>query len=1309
MSTAAACWQIWIDTGGTFTDCLALAPDGRWHRAKVLSSGALRGRVLRAVSPRQLQLKQSWGGAVRGGQLRLLGARGPAATIMSSKATGLLELDRSLEASPGDLVEVGCAEPAPLLAARLVTGTPAGAGLPPHRMRLATTLGTNALLQRRGAAVALFITCGFGDLLQIGTQQRPDLFALQISRPAPLPQAVVEVPERVAADGAVLRPLELEQVEREGLRLLQRGIRSAAVSLVNSYRNPQHEQILGRSLRRLGFDHVSCSAELAPVISMLPRTETAVVNAYLAPLLGQFLEHIDAARGGEPLLECEPSARNKDRRGASDPLLVMTSAGGLVRVRTAREAGSLTWSAGRSRGRDSASPSVQDGAFAPKDSLLSGPAAGVVGAARAGAEAGFSHVISFDMGGTSTDVARFDGDYDYSFEQRVGDVHLSTVAMAIETVAAGGGSICSVDELGVLHVGPHSAGADPGPACYGAGGPLTLTDVNLLLGRLDPSRFRIPIDPARAQRALEEVRGALERPPGARGAPLECGPSVPDELDGDALLEGLLELANERMADAIRRVSVRKGYDPKDYALVAFGGAGPQHACGVAARLGVCTVVVPPDAGLLSACGVGHATVERVATRQVLRPLEQVRPQLEDWLDQLAAEACRLLQAPAEETRVRRRLANLRLVGQDTPVTVDLEPGRDPAALFSERFEALYGYRPGDRPVELESLRVVVGGAEPAYPTRADVAAAGPSGTTLRARFDGRWCDVVCHARAALQQGQALEGPAVVMDLHSTTVVEYGWRATLEGGALILRRPAASGPALAASAGPVELELFVGRLTAIVTEMGELLRRTALSTNIKERQDFSCALLDADGELVVNAPHIPVHLGSLGLCVRCLAAVLPMAPGDVVVTNHPAHGGSHLPDITVVTPIHDSGQLVGYVANRAHHAEIGGTRPGSMPPDARTLAQEGVVIPPTLLVAAGQPRWETIERLLRQPPYPSRAVADNLADLAAQVAANHLGATALARLAADSGRTAVQRQMAALKQRTAQQIGQALAAIPDGEYRARDTLDDGTPLAVRVAIAGRRATIDFEGCGPTHPGNLNATPAVVRGVAVYVLRLLVRQALPLNEGLMRAVELRIPRGLLDPEFADDPALAPAVVGGNVETSQRLVDLLLQALQLAACSQGTMNNVVFGNQRFGYYETVGGGAGAGPGFPGASGVHTHMTNTRITDVEVLEQRFPVRMDRFALRRGSGGAGRFRGGDGLVRELTFLERVELSLLSQRRTTRPCGLAGGQPGLSGAQHLVRADGTEVQLGAIAGCVVEPGDRLVLRTPGGGGYGAE
>lgn len=1249
-------WRVWVDTGGTFTDCLAKGPDGALRRAKVLSSSALRGVVTAIDGPRALRVREAWGAVpdlVRGFHFAALGLEGGVEVAGHDPSTGVLELTAAHPPglAPGMAFEVRSAEEAPVLAARLVTGTSAGEPLPALAMRLATTRGTNALLERKGVPVAVFVTRGFRDLLRIGTQQRPDLFALRVRRPPPLHHAVVEVPGRLAADGSELSPLDLRGLAPMVEQLLASGVRVAALSLLHSYRNPTHEEALEAYLLDAGFAHVARSSELAPAIRLLPRAQTAVVDGYLGPVIGDYLRRV-----GEVV---------------APRLHVMTSAGGLVRPAD----------------------------FRAKDSLLSGPAGGVVGAARAGRISGFERVIAFDMGGTSTDVARYDGDFEYRWEHEVGGVRLMTPALAIESVAAGGGSVCTADADG-LRVGPESAGATPGPACYGAGGPLTLTDVNLLLGRIDPDRFGIPVSLGAAERALDDLRRAVEE---------LRGEAVPAE----ALLEGLLEIADERMADAIRGISLRKGVDPSGYALVAFGGAGAQHGCGVAARLGIRTVVVPADAGLLSALGIGHAVLERFASRQVLASLACCEDDLEELFAELAREVTTAVMREGvgeDEVSVRRRILSLRYQGQDATLEVEWEgPGRPVRQTFETRYLEAYGHRASDRPIEVESVRVVAS-------TRADADAPAPAPHPSRPephgeqrlRVAGEWRLVGSYDRGALVPGAVVDGPCVIHEAHSVTFVDAGWSAAIDAaGAIVLEfraAPASSGAAHEA----VEEELFISRFRALVGEMGDQLQRTALSTNVKERLDFSCALLDADGELVANAPHIPVHLGALGLCVRRVAAALEMRPGDVVVTNHPAYGGSHLPDVTLVTPVHDAeGVLLGYVANRAHHAELGGARPGSMPPAATSLVEEGVVIPPTRLIDRGHERWDVLREMLTGATFPSRAPDDNLADLRAQLAANHRGAGLLRELAANHGAATVGRRMEMLKARAERRAREAISRVPAATYRATERLDDGTPLAVSIDIAAGRAIIDFAGSGGVHPGNLNATPAIVRSAVLYVVRLLIDEPLPLNEGLLRPVEVRISPGLLDPPFPEDPALAPAVVGGNTEVSQRLVDTLLRALGLAACSQGTMNNVLWGNERFGYYETVCGGSGAGPGWHGESAVHCHMTNTRITDAEVVEHRYPVRVERFEIRSGSGGEGRWRGGDGVVREIAFLEPMSLSVLTQHRVERPYGAEGGAPGTAGRQTLVRADGSATVLAPIDGVEVARGDRLILETPGGGGWG--
>jgi len=1263
-------WDVWIDTGGTFTDCVAIDPRGSRRVAKVLSTGAVRGTVLRVLEDRALRVESRWGGVpglVAGFGFRLLVGGSTGARVVShDPLTGRLELDRLPSGcAPGVDFELTSAEEAPILATRMVMEIGSGDPLPPLRMRLATTRGTNALLQRAGAPVALFVTAGFADVLEIGDQRRPDLFSLRAERPPALTHAVVDVRGRLGADGREIAPLDPDALRSDARASLAGGSTVAAVALMHADVNPEHEILVEAILREAGFREVSRSSDLAPSINLLQRAATVTADAYLAPALAAYLHSV------RTVLE-------HGRGDGERSLHLMTSAGGLVRP----------------------------GAFRPKDSLLSGPAGGVVGAAAAAAECGARRVIAFDMGGTSTDVSRFDGDFEYLWRHSVGDVELIAPALAIETVAAGGGSVCTVDATG-LRVGPESAGAEPGPACYGAGGPLTLTDCNLLLGRLDPANFEIPVSEGAARAAIDDLQSRVAEHTGER-------PEV------ERLAAGLIEIADLRMADAIRAVSLRRGYDPAEYALVVFGGAGGQHGCGVADLLEIRTQIIPPEVGLLSARGLGHAVLERIAERQVLAPLEEEAKVLEE-LEELGRSALDELRAEAEGERieVRRRIANLRYAGHVSTLGVEVPGEGSLRDSFERLHERVFGHsRPGHT-VEVESLRAIASTTPPVTEASPEppVTDVRPAGTRrLWSRAGDGWRDVPTYLRGDLAPGSRLAGPCVVLDPHSTIVVDSGWSGRVTAsGALVLER--ARGGQTAAEGGhgrgweaarpeAVREKLFAHRFEALVGEMGEQLRRTSVSTNVKERLDFSCALLDPGGELVANAPHIPVHLGAMGLCVRSVAAVLPMGPGDVVVTNHPGFGGSHLPDVTVITPVFgDGGEHLGYVASRAHHAEIGGSRPGSMPPDATTLEEEGVVIPPTLLMERGVARWDRLESLLAEGRWPTRSAGDNLADLNAQVAANRRGEGMLRRLARRHGPDAVHAYMEALTRRAAASALEAIARLPRGVHRAEELLDDGRPIRVEVTIGDGGAHFDFAGTAAPHPGNLNATPAIVRSALLYVLRLLIDEPLPLNEGLMRAVTVGLPRCLLNPDFTRQPL--PAVVGGNTEVSQRLVDTLLRALGAAACSQGTMNNVLWGNDRFAYYETIGGGAGAVAGHDGGSAVHSHMTNTRITDAEVLERRYPVRVERFAIRRGSGGRGRWNGGDGIVRVITFLEPMSLSILSQHRLVRPYGAAGGAPGQPGRQWVARASGGRLDLGPVDGCELETGDRLTVETPGGGGWG--
>jgi len=1200
---------------------------------KVLSSGRLRVRVLEQSSPRglRIELPPSWmtpDGFFTGYELSE-----PAGAKVEAwdSASGTLRTDQDVPKL--DAIDLFTGEEAPVLGARLLTGTSLDSGFPDLDLRLATTRGTNALLEGKGAPPIFLVTRGFRDLLEIRDQRRPDLFALQHHKPAPIWREVIEVDERLDAEGHVLQPFDPSLLDLEQLKALRKGgATTVAVALLHSYVNPVHELELETILRGIGFEHISLSSGLAPQIKLLPRAETAVIEA--------FLDHVQSSVG------------------ESRPMLTMTSAGGL-------------------ESRD---------AFHPKDSLFSGPAGGVVGAAATGRAAGHEQLITFDMGGTSTDVARYDGDFHYQFQQRIGDANLLAPSLRIETVASGGGSICQWTEAG-LRVGPESAGADPGPACYGRGGPLAITDVNLLLGRIDPDNFGIPIGPEN----LEAARARLRELMAAMG---EQGQSE------EAVLEGLLAIAVEQMADSIRTISIREGADPSEYTLLAFGGAGPLHACDIAEKLEMEHILIPAEAGVLSAYGLHQAVVERFAERQILQDLSACQDELESWLEELRQEA-EVSLSNFENLSVRRRLAEVRLLGQDASLSLEVTDAESLADVFRQRYAEVFGYQvKPDQPLELVSLRVVVSTPPPAG--KQETIDWGQSATKEGEGFV---------SREKLAPGECLAGPVVIQDQFSTFYLKEGWQAVIGSRRMIharrISRETKEAVDAASEDTPIVRELFRHRFEHIVQEMGAMLQRSAISTNVKERADFSCALLNAKAELVVNAPHIPVHLGALGLCVREVLKVMDLGPGDRAITNHPGYGGSHLPDVTVISPVYHGEVLVGYVANRAHHAEIGGIRPGSMPPDATCLEEEGVVITPQYLFRAGESRQDELSRVLTEAPYPTRNLRDNQADLMAQAAANRRGVEALESLAASYGAETVERHLTNLTEQSRDSFRDALQARPLQLSESQESLDDGAEIRVQARQEEGRFILDFAGTSARQLSNLNATPAIVRSAVLYCLRLWTASELPLNEGLVRDVEILLPNSFLNPDFPEDPKECPAVVGGNVETSQRVVDTVLKLFGIQACSQGTMNNFIFGNEGFGYYETIAGGAGAGPDYAGASALHTHMTNTAITDPEIIEKRYPVRLWRFAVRRGSGGAGKHPGGDGVIREFEFLEPLDVSMLTQHRVVASYGINGGLPGGLGRQRWIHAQGGEEMLESQAAIHVEKGDRVIIETPGGGGWG--
>ena len=1253
-------WRFWIDRGGTFTDVVARAPGGGLRTDKLLSEDPAR-----------------YGDAAVEGVRRLLGLGGD-------------------EPIPAELVA---------------------------EIRMGTTVATNALLERKGSPTLYVTTRGFGDALRIGYQDRPDIFALDIRLPKPAYTRVLEVDERVGADGQVVRALD-EEGARRGLQEARRaGLDAVAIAFMHGYAYPAHERRVAELARAAGFSQVSVSHEATPLMKLVGRGETTVVDAYLSPILRRYVDGVAGQLGG-------------------------------VRLRFMQSHGGLTDAA----------------LFRGKDAILSGPAGGVVGAVAVSRRAGFDKVIAFDMGGTSTDVSHYAGELERSYESVVGGVRLRSPMLRIHTVAAGGGSICSF-EAGRYRVGPRSAGADPGPACYGKGGPLTVTDCNLVTGKLRPSFFPHVFGPDGAGAIDEEA--ALEALEAVAASMRAAGVDTPAP---EQLADDFIRVACEAMARAIKRISTQRGHDITSHVLCCLGGAAGQHACLVADALGMTQVLLYPLAGVLSAYGMGLADVRALRERSVEAPLEEADSaataaalaELEAAaLDELGRQGI-----DAAEARVERR-GHVKYAGTDVSLPVMWAAPDEMAVAFLRLHQARYGFLMPGRGLTLEAVAVeaigagtpaatgettaesdtpaVSAGGQPGHHTggQASPRSSEPTGAgrpkareTAQVFTGGRWHEAPVYVRDDLAPAVVVEGPAVVCEATSTTVVEPGWQAeVLAGGELLLRR--SSPPAHASvdpeRASPLLLEVFNSLFMSIAEQMGATLANTAVSVNIKERLDFSCAVFDAEGGLVANAPHLPVHLGSMGASVQ---AVLErhrgeLRPGDAWLLNSPYAGGTHLPDLTVVTPVFLDESVAGaatrggsatrgrsagadavpteplfFVASRAHHADVGGVTPGSMPPGSRTIDEEGVLIEDFRLVEAGRLCEAEVADLLTSATHPVRDLQQNLADLRAQVAANARGAAELGHMVAEFGLPVVTAYMRHVQDNAAEAVRRVLdrfagadAAAGDSPRRFRQELDDGSEVVVAVTIdrATRRATIDFTGTSPQRADNFNAPEAVTTAAVLYVFRTLVDADIPLNAGCLEPLDVVIPPGSML-----SPVRPAAVAAGNVETSQAVTAALLGALGAAAASQGTMNNLTFGDDRYQYYETICGGAGAGPSWDGCSAVHTHMTNSRLTDPEVLEWRFPVRVEEFRVRTGSGGDGTHRGGDGAVRRLRFLEPLTAAIVSSSRRVPPYGLAGGLPGACGRNAVERSDGSLEELPGVAQTLMAPGDVLVVETPGGGGYGA-
>ena len=1186
--------------------------------------------------------------------------------IVAKSPEGRLVSHKLLSENPGRYQD------AAVQGIRDILGLAPGTAIPPdtiEHVKMGTTVATNALLERKGERTVFVTTRGFGDALRIGYQDRPRLFDLNIVLPGMLYEQVIEVDERIDAGGHVLCPLD-EKRMRAGLQAaFDSGIRAVAVAFIHGYRYRSHEVRAGEICGEIGFTQVSLSHEASPLARLVARGDTTVVDAYLSPILRRYLQQVADELG--------------IRDGAGPRLMFMQSNGGLT-------------DAHRFRG---------------KDAILSGPAGGVVGMTRSAAMSGFHRLIGFDMGGTSTDVSHYDGEYERSFETLVAGVRMRAPMMHIHTVAAGGGSILRFDGSR-FRVGPKSAGADPGPACYRRGGPLTVTDCNVMLGKIQPDYFPAIFGPGGNEKL---DRKTVEKKFLAMAERVSEGQGK--AAGAEEVAEGFLRIAVENMANAIKKISLQRGHDVTEYTLNCFGSAAGQHACLVADALGMESIFLHSLAGVLSAYGMGLAEIRVLREAQVsvdfsTETVEEVIDEYRLPLADAARNGVREQGVEAENISIVSK-AHIRYEGTDTSLPVDTGSAAQMLSDFEEAHRRRFGFVARERGLVVEALSVeAIGTTDTGIDPEIKAPASRAEPTVreqVRMYSNGEWCDTPLYRRDELKAGQSVSGPAIITQATGTIVVEQGWRGALnERGHLVMQRYTRrkDSDAVGTAADPIMLEVFNNLFMSIAEQMGVTLQNTAYSVNIKERLDFSCALFNAGGSLVANAPHIPVHLGSMGESVKSVIRANEgrIRPGNVYVLNAPYAGGTHLPDVTVITPAFDEKgeDILFYLASRGHHADIGGRTPGSAPPDSASINEEGILIDNFLLVENGRLRETELRKLLGSGKYPCRNIDQNLADLAAQVAANETGLAELRKMVAYYGIDVVGAYMEHVQDNAEESVRRVMEVLQDGEFEY--PMDEGSVIKVRISVDRdkRSAVIDFTGTSMQNPTNYNAPAAVCKAAVLFVFRTLVSDDIPLNEGCLKPIELVLPeRSMISPEY---PA---AVMAGNIEVSQAITNALYGALGVAAASQGTMNNIFYGNDRYQNYDTVCGGTGAGPGHPGASAVHSHMTNTRMTDAEVLELRYPVRLEEFSIRRGSGGAGKYRGGNGVVRKLRFLEPMTATMLSSHRVIRPFGLAGGEPGECGSNHVMRAGGDIVRLRGNDEIEMDRGDLLVMETPGGGGFG--